>query len=89
MGIPVRPPLRIFQTGSFINEGTLRKQGLIRAGMMLCRCHEADGAVAMLMVVPMCQVRDPAPRGQHIFKRLDRQLGAVLQSPMNSDAGSY
>ena len=47
--------------------------------MALCRRHEADSAVPMLVVVPVHQVRDPAPCGQQIFKRLDRQLGAVLQ----------
>ena len=47
--------------------------------MALRRCYEADGAVAMLMVVPVRQLRDPAPCGQQVLERLDRQLGAVLQ----------
>ena len=47
--------------------------------MTLRRCHEADGAVAMLVVVPVRQLRDPAPCGQQVFKRFDRQLRAVLQ----------
>jgi hypothetical protein len=36
--------------------------------------HGADSAVAMLQVVPMGQVGDPAPRGQQVLERLDRQL---------------
>ena len=47
--------------------------------MTLRRCREADGAVAMLVVVPVRQLRDPAPCGQQVFKRFDRQLRAVLQ----------
>ena len=47
--------------------------------MALRRRHEADGAVAMLMVVPVRQLGDPAPCGQQVFKRFDRQLGPVLQ----------
>ena len=47
--------------------------------MALGRCHEADGSVAILMVVLVRQLGDPAPRGQQVFKRLDRQLEQVLQ----------
>ena len=47
--------------------------------MALCRCHEADGAVAMLMVVPVRQIGDSAPSCKHVFKRLDRQVAAVLE----------
>ena len=47
--------------------------------MTLCRCHEADSAVAMCLVVPVRQLGDPAPSGQQILEPLDRQLGAVLQ----------
>ena len=65
--------------GPFLDEGTLLKQSPVQAGMALRRCHEADRAVAMLMVVPVHQVRDPAPRDHQVLKRLSRQLGTVLQ----------
>ena len=49
----VHPPaLRIFLAGLFINDGTILKQCPVQAGMALSRCHEADCAVAMLMVCP-------------------------------------
>ena len=70
-----RTELKLFGEG----EWKVRKQGPVQTGMALRWCHKADGAVAMLVVVPMGQLGDPAPCGQQIFKRLDRQFGAVLQ----------
>lgn len=57
------PALRIFLARPFIDERTLLKQAFVPAGMALRWCYEADGAVAMLMVVPMSQLGDPAPCG--------------------------
>lgn len=38
---------------------TLGQHFGIRSSVALCRCHQADLAVAMLMVVPLHEVEDP------------------------------
>ena len=53
--------------------------------MALDWCHEADGAVAMLVVVPVRQFGDPAPCAQQVLERLDRQLGRYF-SVLNADS---
>ena len=47
--------------------------------MALCRGNEADGAVAMFMVVPLNEHANPLPCGKEIFKRLTRISGSVFQ----------
>ena len=59
--------MRIFLAGAFIDERALLKQCPVQAGMALGRRHEADGAVAMLVVVSVRQLGDPAPCSQQVF----------------------
>ena len=63
-----------------IDPGTLLEQGAVQARMTLGWRHKADGAVTVLVVVPVRQLSDPTPRGQQAFKRAHRHLRAVFQS---------
>ena len=74
-----RPALGIVLTRRRIDPGTLLKQGAVQACMALGWRHKADGAVMVLAVVPVRQVRDPAACGQQIVKRAYWQFGAVFQ----------
>ena len=69
--------------GLFIGEQALFKQGPVQADIILGWCYEADGAVAMLMVVQVRQFCDPSPCGLQVLEQLDRQFETVLQgSPL-------
>ena len=74
-----RPPLGIVLTRRRIDPGTLLKRGAVQACIALGWRHKADGAVTVLVVLPVRQVRDPAACGQQIVKRSYRQFGAVSQ----------
>ena len=76
-----RPVLGIVLTRRRIDPGTLLKQVAVQACIALGWRHKADGAVTVLVVVPVRQVRDPAACGQQIVKRAYRQFGAVWTSP--------
>src|SRR5262249_31547596 len=55
------------------------KDGDIVARVTLRRRHEANGAVAMLLVVPSHEARDPRTRGVDGGEALRRVFGAVLE----------
>ena len=54
------------------------EQRMILPGMAFCRRDVADGAVPMLMVVPVPEVCGPLPGGREIGKALGREGGAIL-----------
>ena len=62
-GIPVADPARpatgMAPTSFLVERRALREDGRILALVALGRGNEADGAVAMLMVVPLHEVQDP------------------------------
>ena len=63
-----------------IDLGTLLEQGAVQAQMTLGWAHKADGAVTVLVVVPVRQLCDPTPRGQQAFKPANRHLRKVFQT---------
>ena len=66
--------------GTFVDDGTLFERGSVQAGMALCRGGETNGPVAVLVVVPVLQIGDPAACGQQVCKRPDWSPGAVRES---------
>ena len=73
------PTIRVGMTGCGIHLGAFIKKGLLDFHMALGRCDKADGAMAMLLVVPAHQLCHPAPRLQQAIERFDGQLRPVLQ----------
>jgi len=56
----------------FIDDGALLWQRDINAFVALCRRHKPDGAMPMLVVVPLHKPADPLAGGKQIFERLVR-----------------
>jgi len=71
----------IFLTSLGVNLGMLLEQFDVLPRMTLSRCHEPDGAVTMLAVVPAHQCLNPAACLRQILKRFNWHVGAVLQGP--------
>ena len=66
-------------TGLLVQHMTLGQHLLILSTMALRRGHEADAAVAVLMVVPADKVAHPATCCVQIGKAILRPLWAVFQ----------
>jgi hypothetical protein len=73
------PALRVILAGPFIDRSTRSKQVLVLLRVALVWRHEADGAVPVLVVVPVHQIRGPAARLEQAFKGFDGHGRAVLQ----------
>lgn len=71
--------MRVFMTGLLVEHMTLGQHLMILATMTLRRGHEADAAVAVLMVVPADKVAYPAACCVQICKAILRSLRAVFQ----------
>src|SRR5688572_2588729 len=70
-------------TGSraLINGLPLLQQGVVAPGVALRRSDEANGAVAMLVIVPADERRHPGARRGEIRERLRRVGRTILQRP--------
>ena len=71
--------MRVFMTGLLVEQVTLGQHLMILSTMALRRGHEADAAVAVLMVVPVNKVAHPAACCVSIGKAILRPLRAVFQ----------
>ena len=76
-----RPAFGLLVAGVFVDAHAAFEQRTVHTGMTLCRGNEANGTVAMFVVVPMGEVCDPSACSQQLFKRPDRRLGSVFQGP--------
>ena len=73
------PSLWMFFLGGLIDVNTLAQQAGVLATMALCRGHEADGAMTMLVVVPSGKGANPLTGREEVFKRTLRIDRAVFQ----------
>ncbi|MNZ97356.1 hypothetical protein D3C78_1165890 [compost metagenome] len=71
--------MRVFMTSLLVQHMTPGQHLMILTAMPLCRGHEADAAVAVLMVVPADKVAHPATCCVQIGKSILRPLRAVFQ----------
>ena len=70
---------RVLATGVFIKRFALIQQCPVQSCMALRRRHKANGAMPMLVVVPLHEIGDPLTSAAQVGKRFQRELRPIFQ----------